>query len=713
MKKRILTITLLAFTASSPALPQRGGASEAQFQAAQHKEQVEGDLRAAIQLYQKVADSKDSSRAIAAQALLRIGRCYENMGSVEARKAYERVVRQYADQSQFASEARSRLAEAVKAGNGSSKLAARLVGRVSDVSYPYDAWENVATDGRTVFHVTEKLSHDNSLIATDLSTGKQRTLFHGDFLARGLHLSPDNRKLAFCHYDARPQGRGFGDPANWSIYIVGVDGSNPRSLQLGTTIDTPRIQVVLHGWSPDGKELLFSMATDGNVEVPDAVRSFQLKLLSLTDGSVRLWKDFGPRDTLRRISTVSFSPDGRYLAYTFPDERNPERKAIYVLARETNEPALLVDGPGNSMVLSWNPDGKGLLFASDRRGTVDAYRISVTDGKATGAPALVKPDIGAVRPLGFRSNGSFYYLNEALTRAILTANVDPATGKIAAKPQVMTERFVDEVFIPKWSPDGTMLVYATRNNLARTAKQLTFRTIATGQDHDVALGTGVGSIRAGSEWSPDSKFLYVDGFTPDGRTATFRVDPRSHEVKPIAPGICHQPLPDGRALLCFERGPDVITLNLARFDLATGTKSFLKSVPWAARARPLSPDGRFLAYITREGESIRLLPLGEGEDRELIHARPDEHVAPVAWLDDNTIALGRRNGEKLTYWLANTQTKALVAIDGALSNVKVENFLFLRFHPNGREIVFVSDEGQSELWALDNIIPVQGTSAAK
>jgi hypothetical protein len=197
MRKKLLTITLLALVAISPALAQRGGAAEAQFQAALHKEQVEGDLGAAIQLYQKVADSKDSSRAIAAQALLRVGRCYETLGSAEARKAYERVVRQYSDQAQFVSEARSRLAASDKAGSGSSGLAARLVGKVSEYPGVYDQWENVATDGRTVFHITEKVSNDNSLLATDLSTRRQRTLFQGNFLARGLHFVSGRSETGF------------------------------------------------------------------------------------------------------------------------------------------------------------------------------------------------------------------------------------------------------------------------------------------------------------------------------------------------------------------------------------------------------------------------------------------------------------------------------------------------------------------------------------
>src|SRR5690349_11028676 len=83
---------------------QNRGEAERQLQAAQQKEQVEGDLKSAIRLYEQVANSKDAGRSTVAQAWLRIGRCYEKLGSAGARKAYERVARQYADQADAAAE---------------------------------------------------------------------------------------------------------------------------------------------------------------------------------------------------------------------------------------------------------------------------------------------------------------------------------------------------------------------------------------------------------------------------------------------------------------------------------------------------------------------------------------------------------------------------------------------------------------------------------
>ena len=58
----------------------------------------------------------------------------------------------------------------------------------------------------------------------------------------------------------------------------------------------------------------------------------------------------------------------------------------------------------------------------------------------------------------------------------------------AGAPQVVSQRLVDWVFIPKWSPDGSVLVYATNPNALRhAAPVLTFRTVATGAERDIAL----------------------------------------------------------------------------------------------------------------------------------------------------------------------------------------------------------------------------------
>ena len=77
-------------------------------QAALRTEVVDGDLQGAIQQYEAIA--RGSNRAAAATALLRMGRCYERLGSPDAIKAYDRVVNQFGDQKEAALEAQTRLA---------------------------------------------------------------------------------------------------------------------------------------------------------------------------------------------------------------------------------------------------------------------------------------------------------------------------------------------------------------------------------------------------------------------------------------------------------------------------------------------------------------------------------------------------------------------------------------------------------------------------
>jgi len=83
--------------------------SEVQFQRAVQLETIEGNLNAAIDLYKQVIKNNGKNRALAARALLRLGGCYERQGNAEASKAYEVLLRDYADQADLAVEARTRL----------------------------------------------------------------------------------------------------------------------------------------------------------------------------------------------------------------------------------------------------------------------------------------------------------------------------------------------------------------------------------------------------------------------------------------------------------------------------------------------------------------------------------------------------------------------------------------------------------------------------
>src|SRR5712671_1288619 len=140
---------------------------ESMLGAALHQEEVQGDLKGAISAYQKVLAAPGVSRKTAAEALVQMGQCYEKLGDAESRKAYERVLREYADQKEAVALARTRL--------GHSGPAARDAGIVTRQVWA-DAIDNEGApspDGRYLSFVDWSTG---DLAIRDLSTGANRRL---------------------------------------------------------------------------------------------------------------------------------------------------------------------------------------------------------------------------------------------------------------------------------------------------------------------------------------------------------------------------------------------------------------------------------------------------------------------------------------------------------------------------------------------------------
>src|SRR5262249_98406 len=126
--------------------------AELKFREALNKEQVEGDLSGAIRLYQSVATA--GNRALAAKALLNLGRCYEKRGSAEARKVYEKLLSNYSDQGESAKEARIRLVKLSPGAGARAELSARRLSR----SLSTFQIATVSRDGRYAPYVIRRRS---------------------------------------------------------------------------------------------------------------------------------------------------------------------------------------------------------------------------------------------------------------------------------------------------------------------------------------------------------------------------------------------------------------------------------------------------------------------------------------------------------------------------------------------------------------------------
>jgi hypothetical protein len=165
--------------------------------AAMNTEMVDGNLTAAINQYQRVVASGD--RVLAAQALVRMAECYQKLGDAQAQAVYERLIRDYADQREPATLARTRLATMSPTPTLASGKAARQIWSGTGV----DGGGAPSPDGR---YLTFTDWETGDLAIRDLTTGTNRHLTNtggwvasGDFASQSVP-SPDGRQVAYAWF---------------------------------------------------------------------------------------------------------------------------------------------------------------------------------------------------------------------------------------------------------------------------------------------------------------------------------------------------------------------------------------------------------------------------------------------------------------------------------------------------------------------------------
>jgi len=85
---------------------------------------------------------------------------------------------------------------------------------------------------------------------------------------------------------------------------------------------------------------------------------------------------------------LSWSPDGRFLAYGTPNSGRPSvLSEIWVLDTQTGEGHRIVGGDSFNISPSWSDDGRSVFFVSNRGGGMDLWwqRLS-EEAKPVGSP---------------------------------------------------------------------------------------------------------------------------------------------------------------------------------------------------------------------------------------------------------------------------------------------------------------------------------------
>jgi tricorn protease len=312
-------------------------------------------------------------------------------------------------------------------------------------------------------------------------------------------FTPGGDRIAYVRGPGTWFRKGYRGSSNDDIWICDADGSNNRQLTSGLGMDDhPQ-------WSPDGRWLYFvsdccgGLANVVRLEIergtalplpdraPEAVTSHgddRVRRMRLSgDGSTVVYEcgpdvwvhdiaaGKGQRLTIEvhaddqvnpesvetftsKATEFALSPDEKHIAFVVHGE-------IFLMPRNGGKAKRLTEHPACDHGVSWAPDGKKLLFLSDRSGAEDVYLLEPDDPDH---PELVKAHHFKVRQLtktvqpeagaSFAPDGS----RIAFLRGgrLLTINPAGSDEKVVAED--------GQIFDYDWAPDSRWICYARSDN---------------------------------------------------------------------------------------------------------------------------------------------------------------------------------------------------------------------------------------------------------
>lgn len=677
--------------------------------AAIEKEEVDGDLDAAIRQYLQVIKIAGANRTVAAQALLRLGGCYEKRGPEEARRAYQQLIRDYAEQAKEVAAARQRLVAltaGVRAPAGSSRLTIR---RVPDL----DMYAKPSPDGKYLAFTDWDTGN---LAVLDVATGSTRPLTKDASLgdsggfAEFSAWSRDSRRIA----------------CQWEVYGAKESRSELRVVSLEA--DMPPRTIVIPGarwaepldWSPDNARVLCLYGV-GNP-------ASGLALIAVASGVVETF------DLPRSSWGYQFSTDGEAILYSASTDGKNGPHDVFLRNLRTGVTAPIVQHPAEDLLVGVLPGSDWLFFASDRRGRLDMWAVPFRDQKADGDPVLVKQGLGRFYPLGFSGDGRYYYATLSATDDVYFADFDRERGKVTGEPRKFKSRWDGVSSFASFSPDGGSLAFAVKRGPSPVpvhgTDSLVVQSIKEPASDPVVVGFeefGLTQVM-GPCWLADGKAVVLGGYggRDGGEHALYRVDlPSLRTTRVYA-------LPEGHRLqghACAGDEPRVYAGVVSpgagqtperpglvvRIDAAGGQEREMFRTPsgQGLSGFSLAPDGNALSVVTsldRQRRALFVVPLRGGPPRQILEFRQRSGGGVYnVWAPDGRsvlyIQMSDTWSEDHTFFLRSVRVDGGAAVPETIFQWPGQ-FFWLKFHPNGRLMAFTGRPDastSSEVWVMEHL----------
>ena len=483
-------------------------------------------------------------------------------------------------------------------------------------------------------------------------------------------FSPDGRRIAY-----RSECAGGG------IFVMGATGESARKVtDLGYA----------PAWSPDGTEVAVAS---------EKLRSPTSRITKSPLFAVRIGT--GERRLLSSHDAVepSWSPDGRRVAFWGLVDDTSVRDLFTVAADGSQSgPAAavrLLSDPHVDWSPNWSGDGRALLFASSRGGTMNLWRIALdpATGRPLGEPEPVTAPSSWVGYLSASANGRrIAFVDRNVRTTVRIAPFDPSAGRLAGSPREAPLGTVEANGPVSLSPDGGTLLFDDSGfpqRLVLVEPGGTMRQLTEGPHRDrqgafspdgawiafqtdrftgsLALirpdGSGLSEVLPGRttsvfqpSWSPDSRWLAAGNTDADGpfllEVANGRAVGDPQFLAPLdEAGLDFWPSsvsPDGRRIAGALYSTAANPVGGAVYSVEE--RSYRRVPTGDAGALHFLPDGRRLLLVSKR--EIRLFDLEGGGVRTLVTAPERGEIGSACLSSDGRFLAWHESTDESDIWLA-------------------------------------------------------------
>jgi len=508
---------------------------------------------------------------------------------------------------------------------------------------------------------------------------------------RAPRWSPDGSQIAF--------------QADGSLYVVPAFGGVPRLL---VKAPSPSGWAAYPAWSPDGQAIAYSQ-NDTLYVRPVAGGEPRVLTAAVPSPHSLAWSPDGRRlAVVSGNSTFVFGSGGRGSAVNVG---NGAPSSIWVVpGRGGGAPVRLTDDRSLSTSPAWLPDGRALLFVSDRDGERDVYRLDLTDdggpaGPVTRLTAGLDPHTISLSADGRRLAYSVFSLSSNLWRMAIPA--DAPASLSSARALTSGSQVVEGVSV---SPDGRWLAFDSD----RAGNQDIYKISTDGGDLVQVTADPADDFMPA--WSPNGREIAFHEFHGgDRRVAVVSADGGEPALVAAAPSNQRFPgwSPDGMALVFASDATGRTELYVVQRRV---------DGDWAA-ARQLtgaggfngrwSPDGRHIAYTRDDGVWMIASDAAAGAPARLVLATDSSdrrRIDVVQWSADGRVLYYKAFDDvgRSSIWSVRASECPRAVRGAGCAPRLLVRFDDVRrqsnrpeFATDGRNLYFTITESASDVWTME------------